>query len=84
MCGNISGHRRRRKLRVFLFERSSAGESVKILTYVKILLKLLHEMNLNWHIKKIYILRGKMPIKSLKKIILRKKNEGILLLDITN
>ncbi len=31
-------------------------------------------MSLNWHTKKIYILRGKMPIKSLKKIILRKKN----------
>jgi hypothetical protein len=41
-------------------------------------------MNMNWHIKKIYILRGKMPIKSLKKIILRKKTEGILLFDLTN
>jgi hypothetical protein len=41
-------------------------------------------MSLNWHTKKIYILRGKMPAKSLKKIILRKKTEGILLLDITN
>jgi hypothetical protein len=29
-------------------------------------------MSLNWH-KKNYILRGKMPTKSLKKIILRKK-----------
>jgi hypothetical protein len=27
-------------------------------------------MSLNWHTKKIYILRGKMPTKSLKKIIL--------------
>jgi hypothetical protein len=34
--------------------------------------------------KKIYILRGKMSTKSFKKIILRKKSEGILLLDITN
>jgi hypothetical protein len=41
-------------------------------------------MSLNCHTKKSYILRGKMPTKSLKKIILRKKTEGILLLDITN
>jgi hypothetical protein len=41
-------------------------------------------MSLNGHTKKIYILRGKMATKSLKKIILRKKTEGILLLDITN
>jgi hypothetical protein len=42
--------------------------------------------------KKNYILRGKMPIKSfkkivlrkIKKIVLRKKTEGILLWDITN
>ncbi len=33
---------------------------------------LLHKMSLNWHTKKIYILRGKMPTKCLKKIILRK------------
>jgi hypothetical protein len=41
-------------------------------------------MSLNWHTKKIYILRDKMPIKSLKKIILRKKTEEILLWDIKN
>ncbi len=35
--GNISAHRRRRKLRFFLFERSSAREWIKILTDVKIL-----------------------------------------------
>jgi hypothetical protein len=34
-------------------------------------------MSLNWNTKKIYILRGKMPTKSLKKIILRKKLKGI-------
>jgi hypothetical protein len=36
-------------------------------------------MSLNWHTKKIYILRVKKPTKSLKKIIFRKKTEGILL-----
>jgi hypothetical protein len=41
-------------------------------------------MNLNWYTKKKYILRGTMPIKSLKKIILGKKTEEILLLDIIN
>jgi hypothetical protein len=40
-------------------------------------------MSLNWYTKKIYILGGKMPLKSFKKIILGKKNEGILLWDIT-
>ncbi len=68
----------------FLFERSSAEEWIKILTDVKILKKLLHKMSLNWHTKKIYILRGKMPTKSLRKVILRKKNWRDLLLDIIN
>ena len=68
----------------FLFEKSSAGEWIKILTDVKIFKKLLQKMSLNWHTKKNYILRGKMPTKNLKKIILRKKTEGNLLLDITN
>ncbi len=60
------------------------SKDLRILTYVKILEKLLHEMNLNWHTKKFYILSGKMPTKSFKKIVLRKNNEGILLLYITN
>ncbi len=41
-------------------------------------------MRMNKHIKNLYIVRQKAPIKSLKKINLIKKNEGILLLDITN
>ncbi len=81
---NIWAHRRRRKLRFFfLFERSWAGEWFKILTTVNSW-KFLFELHLNWHIKKLYILRVNMAIKSLEKINLRKKTEGILLLDITN
>jgi len=41
-------------------------------------------MRMNKHITNLYILRQKVPIKSLKKINLNKKNEGVLLLDITN
>jgi hypothetical protein len=44
----------------------------------------LFEIHLNWHIKKLYILRVNMAIKSLEKINFRKKTEGILLLDMTN
>jgi hypothetical protein len=44
----------------------------------------LFELYLNWHIKKLYILRVNMAIKSLEKTNLRKKTEGILLLDIAN
>jgi hypothetical protein len=71
--GNITGHRRRRKLR-FFFIRKILGwrVNIEVLRYVKILKKLLLEKKLNWHIKQMYILRGKMPIKSLKKIKLRK------------
>ncbi len=36
----------------------------------------LYEIHLNWLIKKLYILSVNMPIKSLKKINLRKKTEG--------
>ena len=42
------------------------------------------ELHLNCHIKKFYILRVNMAIKSLEKTNLRKKTEGILLLDTTN
>ncbi len=43
-----------------------------------------NEMRMNKHIKNLYILRQKVPIKSLTKINLNKKTEGILLFDITN
>jgi hypothetical protein len=43
-----------------------------------------YEMHMNKHVTNMYILRQKMHIKSLKKINLNKKTEGILLLGITN
>ncbi len=73
--GNISAHRRRRKLRFFLFERSSAGEWIKILTDVKILKKLLHKMSLNWHTKK-FTFWGVKCYKKIKKDNFKKKNWG--------
>jgi len=39
---------------------------------------------LNWHVKKLYIFRVNMTIKSLEKINLGEKTEGILLLDLAN
>jgi hypothetical protein len=81
--GNISAHRRRRKLRFFYSKDLWLESEIKLKLH-KNTLKIIawHEFELAY--KKIYILRGKMPIKSLKKIILRKKTEGILLWDITN
>ncbi len=80
---NIWAHRRRKKLLFFLFEKSWAGEWVKILTKV-------NSYNIFvWNpfesaYKKLYSLRVNMAIKSLEKINFRKKTEVILLLDITN
>ncbi len=51
---------------------------------MQMLIRFSYEKRMNKHIKNLYILRQKVPIKSLKKINLNKKTEGVLFLDITN
>ncbi len=67
------------KALVFLFERFWAGEWFKVLANVKIHKIFLPEMHLNWHIQKMYIFGGEMPIKCFKKINLKKKLKGFFL-----
>ncbi len=78
---NLSGEylcpQKTQKAVVFFYSKDLRLESeLKFFNRCKNTLKFLHKMSLNWHTKKNYILRGKMPTKSLKKIILRKKNWG--------